>query len=336
MSVWSQDAAWSMNAQAALPLYGLSEEAALEQINFSENATYRVTLQDGTRFILRLHRPAYRSLAEIRSELLWIEALRDAEAVRTPAIIPTLAGDRVAIFNGTPVGEQYAVLFSFQPGTAPDEDRLPQAFEELGTISARLHAQSAAWPLPPHFTRPVWDVEAAIGPQAHWGCWQDNERVGAAERALFSRADEKLRQELAAYGQPARRFGLIHGDMRLPNLLMDGGPACVIDFDDTGFSWHMYELGAALTFLEDHPEIDAIVAGWLRGYQRVRPLDPADIAILPSMAMLRRLLIMGWFSTHMHSAEARAMAPGYVAASMPLAEAYLAGRYLAAACPPVC
>jgi len=37
---------------------------------------------------------------------------------------------------------------------------------------------------------------------------------------------------LARFGSGAARFGLIHADMRLANLLVDGDDVCVIDFDD--------------------------------------------------------------------------------------------------------
>ncbi len=47
-----------------------------------------------------------------------------------------------------------------------------------------------------------------------------------------------LRDRLAAFlGTGPQRYGLVHADTRLANLLVDGGRVSVIDFDDSGFSW---------------------------------------------------------------------------------------------------
>ncbi len=65
--------------------------------------------------------------------------------------------------------------------------------------------------------------------------------MGAEELALLGRLDETLRRRLAAYGQGPDRFGLVHADIRLANLLVDGEHVRVIDFDDCGWSWFMYD-----------------------------------------------------------------------------------------------
>ncbi|MEM9581444.1 MAG: phosphotransferase, partial [Pseudomonadota bacterium] len=58
----------------ALPLWGLDgSEATL--IAARENAVYRVEGPDGP-VALRLHRSGYRTAAELRSELQWMDAVR--------------------------------------------------------------------------------------------------------------------------------------------------------------------------------------------------------------------------------------------------------------------
>jgi Ser/Thr protein kinase RdoA (MazF antagonist) len=41
--------------------------------------------------------------------------------------------------------------------------------------------------------------------------------------------------------------------MRLANVLHDGPKTYVIDFDDCGYSWYLYDLATALTLIEDAP-----------------------------------------------------------------------------------
>ena len=69
---------------AALPRWGCSPAATAHMINHSENVTYRVDdPQAGRTTILRVHRPGYHSEAAIRSELRWLDALRDEADVVT-------------------------------------------------------------------------------------------------------------------------------------------------------------------------------------------------------------------------------------------------------------
>ena len=45
----------------------------------------------------------------------------------------------------------------------------------------------------------------------------------------------------------------MHADIRLANLLVDGEHVRVIDFDDCGWSWFMYDFATTVSFIEDHP-----------------------------------------------------------------------------------
>ena len=57
--------------------------------------------------------------------------------------------------------------------------------------------------------------------------------------------------------------------MRLANLLVDGDEVKVIDFDDCGFSWHLYDAATAVSFFEHEPHVPELMDAWVRGYRRV-------------------------------------------------------------------
>jgi Ser/Thr protein kinase RdoA (MazF antagonist) len=315
-------------AAAALQHYGLPPDAGLRLISLSENAAYRVTGTGlGKDLVLRLHRPGYRNLAEIQSELAWIEAIRAQTQVVSPAIHRTVRGEAVCTFNGAH-GPQHAVAFDFAAGAAPADADLIATSARLGSIAATLHLHAAAWAMPPHFVRPVWDVETAIGTTAHWGSWRHNIHVGAPEHVVLGAADAAVRQRIAGYGSPSRRWGLIHGDMRQANLLVDDTVTRLIDFDDCGFSWHMYDLACTLTFIEHRADVESILAALLGSYLATVTLEVSDLAIIPSMVMLRRLLLVGWFATHSHAVEAKTERRRFVTDTVGIAERYLAGGYL--------
>jgi Ser/Thr protein kinase RdoA (MazF antagonist) len=111
--------------------------------------------------------------------------------------------------------------------------------------------------------------------------------------------------------------------MRLANLIVRGAEVTVIDFDDAGFSWFMYDLGAALSFIEHDPRVPELTAAWVGGYREIAPLPPADEAELPTFVLLRRLLLVAWIGSHSDTDLAREMGLEYTAGSCELAEAYL-------------
>jgi Ser/Thr protein kinase RdoA (MazF antagonist) len=313
-------------ARRALPAWGLSEDADLELVSLSENATFRVATPGG-RYALRVHRPGNHGRNAVRSELAWVTALRKAGVVRTPAVVPARDGDGVVSCDVT-----WCVLFEWVPGEHPRDGGLePHLFERLGTLAARMHGHARSWRRPPWFTRHSWDADGCLGPGARWGRWEDGVGVGAAERSVLSPAVALLRRRLAAFGTGPDRFGLVHADMRAANLLVppavitpaQPGEVVLLDFDDSGEGWFLYDLGAALSFVEDSPRVPELVDAWVRGYRAQAPLSAAEEAELGTFVLLRRLLLVAWLGSHPDADLARTLGAAFTTASCDLAEAYL-------------
>ncbi|MCX7379057.1 MAG: phosphotransferase [Alphaproteobacteria bacterium] len=315
--------------QAALPLWGLSPRTEPTLLNISENATWRLSDPEAPApLILRIHRVGYHTEQEIRSELAWIEALRTSGHVSTAAIHPTTTGDPVATLpSPTGLPTRHAVAFQFLRGQEPAADAaLVPWFHTLGAITARLHQHAATWPRPPGFTRKLWDWDAMLGERRLWGPWQSGLGLTPEGAAIIARASEKIRHHLSTYGQTPDRFGLVHADMRLANLLVDGPQMHVIDFDDCGLSWHLYDFAAAITLHEHTPIIPALQSSWLEGYAKVAPLPPNHQAMLPTLIMARRILVMAWMASHSETPMAREGGPTYTAQTIELAETFLARK----------
>ncbi|GAA2877939.1 phosphotransferase [Streptosporangium fragile] len=311
-------------ARTAVRIHGLPD-AEITLINVSENATYRVDdPATGARSILRVHRLGYHSTPAILSELAWLDALREDAGVRTPRVIPAPGGSRVLTVPGAEPRD--CVMFEFLPGTEPPEDRLAAGFERLGAVTARMHRHARRWSPPPGFTRFHWDYEAALGAESRWGRWQEGLGMEPGVLALLGRLDKELRERLHRFGRDPRRYGLIHADLRLANLLVVGDePPSVIDFDDCGFGWHLYDLAAALSFIEHRPEVPELVDSWLRGYRAVLSLPAEDEAEIWTFVMFRRLLLVAWIGTHTGADIAAELGAGYTAGTCDLAERYLSG-----------
>ena len=321
-------------AQDALAAYdGVSPAASVELLNVSENATFLVTEPDAAPSVLRVHRLGYHTEQEIASELAWMDALRAEAGVRTPRVLPAAGGRRVVMVpERGGAADRYCVRFEFLPGTEPggsaDDPALDPVlagvhFAELGEITARMHRHAREWSRPAWFTRFHWDYPAAFGQQARWGRWQDGIGVGPSEREILTRLDDVLRARLRAFGTGPDRYGLVHADTRLANLLVHDGSVSVIDFDDSGFSWYLYDLGTAVSFFEHEPVVPALVDSWLDGYRRAGRLSAADQAEIWTFIMFRRLLLVAWIGSHRAVDIAAELGAGYTQGSCDLAESYL-------------
>jgi Ser/Thr protein kinase RdoA (MazF antagonist) len=307
-------------ARAAIAFYDLAAVSSLHLVNLSENATYRVDTADGKSFALRVHRDGYHDRIAIQSELVWLIDLRAKGVATTPRPVRGLDGEFIQV-----VHQRHVVLFEWEQGREPGigED-LSQPFEALGEAAARMHLHVMQWQRPAWFTRHTWNFETALGDdKPHWGRWRDGLGVTPDMQSIFARTVARIGTRLSAYGQSSERFGLVHGDLRLANLLVDGSDVKVIDFDDCGFSWFMYDAATPVSFYEHEPQVPELLERWKAGYRRVRELSKADEAEIPTFVMLRRLLLVAWIGTRRDTDLAKAMGAGYSEGTVDLCQAYL-------------
>ncbi|WP_411025937.1 phosphotransferase enzyme family protein, partial [Salmonella sp. s54833] len=92
-----------------------------------------------------------------------------------------------------------------------------------------------------------------------WGDWRDAPALSAADAAVIEEAERKVIERLTDYGMGPERFGLVHADLRMSNLMVHNGKITVIDFDDCGWSWYLADLGAVVSFVEDTPDAARII-----------------------------------------------------------------------------
>tara|TARA_B100000029_G_scaffold441605_1_gene459540 strand:+ start:28 stop:1032 length:1005 start_codon:yes stop_codon:yes gene_type:complete len=316
----------SLLANESLELWDLPAGSKARLINVSENETFLVEAPDGFKSILRIHREDYHTETAIACEHAWSRSLNEEGGVKTPNILPGRNGSTIQSATSTALGQKrYLAMFEFVEGSEPDQqDDLTGGFEELGEIAAKTHLHSIDWERPEPFERLVWDLDTVFGKEATWGNWRDGPNIGQQTREVLEKVEATVIERLTRYGRGTDRFGLIHADMRLANLLITKGETRLIDFDDCGLGWLMYDFAAGISFMEDDPRIPELKQAWVRGYRSVRPLSEEDEAEIPTFVMMRRLALLAWIGSHSEVDIAKELAPTFAPVSEELGRNYLA------------
>ncbi len=308
----------------SLGLWDIPAGAVARLINVSENATYLVEAP-GYKSVLRIHRENYHSQNAIECELAWADALNSEGGITTPGVYTGRDGKRIqsGIVPGLPA-PRFMVLFHFVEGVEPDTGDDPTGhFEELGEIAARTHLHSIGWQRPDRFERLTWDARAVFGQTPTWGNWRDGPEVTDEVKIILEAVEKTVVSRLDAFGKGPERFGLIHADMRLANLLSDGTGTRLIDFDDCGLGWYLYDFATAISFIEDNPLVPAMKAAWIKGYRKARALSEQDAQEIETFVMLRRLALLAWIGSHIEAPEPQELAPGFARVTGELGQKYL-------------
>lgn len=311
-------------AKRAAEGFGLPDEATLELVSHRENAVYRVSdPASGERFALRVHRPNYQTPESIRSELQWMEALRDA-GVETPEVVRGVDGRAVQTLPAPELGgSRHCDLFRWIDGAPPDGSNVAATFALLGETNARIHRHAAGWKRPDGFVRQRWDAEGMLGSERLWGHFEDHTALAGEQLALFTRARKSVLARLERFGNGPDRFGLIHSDLMPENILVHEGVPRVIDFDDCGFGWRLYDLATLLAFDIAEPDFERRCEAWVEGYRGVEELPDSQLAELPTLIMARFLVGMGWLHTRRETEMAREYGVAIVALACEHAEKFL-------------
>jgi Ser/Thr protein kinase RdoA (MazF antagonist) len=314
-------------AQEVIARYGLPRDARVRLVSRSENETWKVEASGGRSggrsWALRLQRPGYQTINSLASEISWLVALRHDGVVATPVPVAGVNGEWVQYMQG-PTQSRTMVLFEWEKGREPEIGMdLRQCFKSLGAITAQMHNHSRKWRRPAGFERFAWNFDTALGETPRWGDWRRGLGMDAERRDLFGCAVELIRQRLEAYGTGPARFGLAHCDQRLANLLVHGDEIKVIDFDDCGFSWYMYDAAASVSFYEHLPQAPTLIDQWLEGYQLVSSLSREEVEEIPTFVMLRRILLVAWIGSHPEADLARSLGSSFTDQTVGLCSAYL-------------
>ena len=317
----------------ALPLWGIDRNSPLALLKLRENAVYAVTDQVAIeKLVVRVHRAGYHSDAELRSEWQWIAGLREY-GVLTPVLRYSNNGRMFEIVESPGVPEPRQVdivewiegeqLGSFEEGLGGTEDEIRERFRTLGNTMAKMHNHAGQWHKPEGFTRHAWDVDGLTGEEPFWGRFWELPALSSLQKSRMLEVRDRLRAELVEFGTAPDRYGLIHADMLFENILTGADGIRVIDFDDCGYGWHLFDLVTSIFFMYGTAHFEMAKNAQIAGYRQTRPLTDEHLAAFPVMLMARATTYLGWMHTRAETETAREMTPFIIELVFSLVEDYL-------------
>ncbi|HEY7738556.1 MAG TPA: aminotransferase class III-fold pyridoxal phosphate-dependent enzyme [Candidatus Limnocylindria bacterium] len=220
-------------------------------------------------------------------------AARDAE-LPLAAARPAESGTTVVSVPGRQGGQHQVRLIPFLPGRHVDAiDLSPAALAEIGRVTARVGRALRGFFHPAAGRTILWDLKHLDLLRPHLAAVTDANRRAQVERAL-ERYDR-----IVAPALPGLRAQVIHNDLTLDNLLMDGDRvAGILDFGDMAHTALAFDLPAMLqSVLRGRTDLFEAAATAIGGYVAVTPLEDEEAALLADLLaarMVQTVLISVW------------------------------------------
>lgn len=285
----------------ACPAFAIDPDSQIEFVKYRENVVFRVV--DGTAtYVMRIHRHNHRTDAQIHTETRYLQFLFNA-GLAVSEVVPTVEGElytKVTDAKGRDyqVDVQYWVPESAPLGDCGDawagkDNPRPESFTELGEICGKFHAISQRTGRLSGFSRDPWDLDGLVGREPLWG---DPRRLAANEshRALIDVAMQNIRRQLEELGTGPEVYGVIHADFTPENVLLSPGQLTIIDFDDFGEGWWLFDLATVLFWYHRHPRAAQYREALLSGYQQHFSAPEGADQTLDALILARGLTYLGW------------------------------------------
>jgi len=258
-----------------------------------ENVVMKAQLTNGQDVAVRLHRLGYQSKDSILSELVWTQAMADAGF---PCPKPIATADGTLVHQGE--GPIVSVITWLDAGCVGEmgavyagiESDHCELYHRIGGLIAQMHQTTDALDLAPQ-PRPAWSQDGLLGDTPWWGRFWENPCLTQAETVILQEA--RLRCAAFLDGLDRPDYGLIHADLLQENILQNETGLWVIDFDDAGYGYRLFDLGTALIQHAECAYLPALRAALIDGYSAARGVSVDDHAV-QVFTLLRAFASSGW------------------------------------------
>lgn len=288
-------------AAHALAHYAL-EAPRVAVLSTKEHALLRVDARvpgrpSPERFALRLYDPRAYHGPSVATELEWLAALHREVGAVVPEPVPTRAGEwllRLAVEGEA--APRAGALFRWVDGRRRRASLTPAALARVGAFVAHLHDHAARFVPSVGNAAQRWDWERVFGDGSPVAPESDDPRLSREERGLFRATAAGLRSAMRQLGTDPDVWGLIHADLHSANYLFHRGEVRVIDFEDCGWGYYLYDIAVILDeiYAVYAPRAAALRDGLLHGYSQVRALTGEQRGLLDLFVAMRLAELVRW------------------------------------------
>lgn len=287
-------AAFTSAAEAALTHWRIPH-ARLELLSLRSNAVFAATYPehpDDFQMVLRVNWPGRKSTRMVRCETIWLDILAK-QWLPVPKVIRSATEITI---DGTPFP---CSLFEYQPGNSiPGQDFTEAQARAVGTFAAALHSIETGIQPGGAFLRPRLDSEGLFGADSPYAPGPDGDALLQPHASVMEQVIARVDAVFAVLQDMGSEYGLIHGDLKPDNLLFDNGELRVLDFDDCGWGYFLYDLAPFLLFIKEHANYAQLKQALWDGYIEARPLPETLFDSLETLVAGRYVASCRWVAAH--------------------------------------
>lgn len=293
LSAEQQHERFSAAARKALFAWHRNDYGVLDLISLRSNAVFRVSYPKSSApmgHILRVNWPGRKPFSHIEAEMNWMSALRRA-GVPVPGVIRMPL--TVSVDDST---EMICTLTEFLDGESVEPVAYTAAHAEaVGKAAARIHAAAA----PTNLVRPRLDLEGLFGANSPYASDAEGEALLIPHRAVLDAVIAQVAAVFTRLDALGDQFGMIHADLKPDNLLFVApDQPRVLDFDDCGYGYTLYDLAPLLLFLKPNSAYDDLKTALWSGYTALRPLPDDLFGALETLIAGRYVASCRWVAAH--------------------------------------
>jgi Ser/Thr protein kinase RdoA (MazF antagonist) len=166
----------------------------------------------------------------------------------------------------------YCTLLTWVAGQPlqPETITLEQV-KTTGTYIAKLHDSAAGFAPTSAFKRPRLDGDGLFSEKSHYHPGDLEQFFTAEQQAVMANVIAKIRAVMETIGTSSETFGMIHADLISKNILFDKNEVGVIDFEECGYGYYLYDLTPMLWENRKSPRYAQIKAALWAGYTAISP-----------------------------------------------------------------
>ena len=291
----------------------------LRQLTEATNVIFRVDMEDGRRFVLRMTSPkSAHSVENVRSEIEWIRALNRDAAADVPVPIAWPDGDDVCTLEAADIeGAWHCTRLSWIPGKMLSDRLTPGNLTRHGALSARLHEHGETFKPSPDFRirafRTLFPYADPTYPNAEPIVLFDGraEDLMPRRRAeVFLEVHDRVQEELDLLFEQ-RTPHVIHNDLHRWNVKVHRTRIYALDFEDLLLGHPIQDIATTLYYYRYSPHYPERLDAFRRGYESLRPWPEDHPGQLERLIAARGILLANFVAAS-RDADDRRMAPEYL------------------------